>query len=241
MNLLAAFFRSAVTLALFALFGLGGLFVTPIVIVLRDVELCTRLLRFLWYPFVRLFVFTGLITIDCTRLRETRGSVIAANHPSLIDVVVVLALVPKTLFVAKHSLKKNPFTSAMVRNASLPDDERLVDSAKPYLRKGWNVIVFPEGTRSPSKGGLWPFKRGAAQLAIRSGAPLVPLAVIQSPFRILGKHQYAWQMGSKKVKYTLVSGEPVSAVQQEGESMHSASRRVTSQLERVFADGLLAG
>lgn len=238
MNLLVAFLRSSATLALFALFGLGGLFVTPIALALRDVELCTRLLRVLWYPFVKLFVLTGLITIDCARLREIRGSVIAANHPSLIDVVIVLALVPKTLFVAKHSLKKNPFTSAMVRNASLPDDERLVDSAKPYLRKGWNVLVFPEGTRSPSEGGLWPFKRGAAQLAIRSGSPLVPLVIVQSPFRILGKHQHAWQMGSRKVKYTLVSGEPVPAVQHEGESMHSASRRVTSRLERVFAADL---
>lgn len=236
MKFLFSIYRATVSLVLFVLFGIGGLVATPVILILHDVERCTHAVRILWIPIVKLFVWTGLIGIDCTRLAKIRGSVIASTHPSLIDVVIVLALVPKTLFIARHSLKKNLFMSAMIHNASLPDDERLVDAAKIYLARGWNVLIFPEGTRSPASGGLCPLKRGAAQLALRSGVPLVPLAILQSPFRILGKHQYAWQMGHERVVYSLVSRDVIPAVRAENESVHGASRRITGELEIVLKE-----
>lgn len=229
-----AVWRAFVTLLLFAFFGLGGLLVSPVMLLIGDVEICSRFVRALWIPMVKVFSFAGLISVDVARLGTVRGSVIAATHPSLIDVMILLVLVPRTLFVAKHSLRKNPFVAFIVMNSSLPDDGRLVEAAKKHLERGWNVLVFPEGTRSPAGGGLWPFKRGAAQLAIRTGAPIVPLAVVQKPFRILGKHQYAWQMGSEKVRYILVSGDPVHASANNGESFHSASKRVTSELQEML-------
>lgn len=234
MKSLRSIYRAAATLLLFALFGIGGLLLAPAALLLRDIRFCTALIRISWVPLVKLFELAGLIKVDVSALSKIRGSVIAANHPSLIDVVVLIAAVPKTLFVAKHVLKKNPFVSALVANASLPDDERLVDAAEKFLRKGWNVLVFPEGTRTSACGVLHTFKRGAAQLAIRSGVPLVPLAIKLSPFRILGKRQSPCDMGSERVTYRLETSEPLAAAVGMGESLHSAAKRVTCELQAAI-------
>ena len=120
-----AAFRGMVSVVLFALFGLGALAISPIMMVLRSPRLCQPVVRAVWTPLVWLFEMTRLIKVDRGNLGPLNGCVIVANHPSLIDVVIISILVPKTLYVAKHALLKNPFMSAIVRNTSLPDDERL--------------------------------------------------------------------------------------------------------------------
>ena len=230
MNILRQAIRAVETLILFAFFGIGAVLLAPAALFLRDVRYCTFMIRMAWMPFVRLFEIAGLIKIDISRLMDIRGSVIAANHPSLIDVVILIAVIPRTLFVAKHGLKKNPFVSVLVKNASLPDDESLVKVAGKYLKDGWNVLIFPEGTRSPDGGGLQQFRRGAAQLAIRTGSPLVPVAIRLSPFRILGKHQQPWDMGSEKVTYEFIARSPIKIETVEGEPLHGMAKRVTEKL-----------
>lgn len=222
--------RSTVSLALFALFGAGAILLSPLMFVLRRPEACQKAVRTTWIPLVWLFRLTRLIRVDHWCLEPMSGTVIAANHPSLIDVVLVLTLVPKTLFVAKHALKGNPFISAIVRHTSLPDDERLPDAAAEHLANGWNVVVFPEGTRSPAAGGLGPFRRGAAHIALKAGAPLVALGIVQTPRRILGKHQWAWQMGDCPVVYSFRADEPTRERVSEGETVRNAAHRVTGAL-----------
>ena len=203
-----ALFRGAVSMALFALYGLGGLLISPIMMVLRSPRLCQPVVRAVWRPLVWLFQITRLIRVDRGNLGEMRGCVIAANHPSLIDVVLVSVLVPRTLFVAKHALLKNPFMSAIVRNTSLPDDEGLPEAAAPYLADGWNVLVFPEGTRSPSPWEMREFHRGTAQLALRCGAKVACIGIKMTD-AILGKHQRPWQMGKDTVVYSFRADAPV--------------------------------
>jgi len=227
--------RSAASLALFALFGAGSILLSPVMLVLRSPGACQKTVRATWIPLVWLFRLTRLIRVDRGNLAPMRGTVIAANHPSLIDVVLVLALVPKTLFVAKHALKGNPFMSAIVRHTTLPDDERLPDAAAEHLANGWNVVVFPEGTRSPAAGGLGPFRRGAAHVALKADAPLVALGIVQTPRRILGKHQWAWQMGDRPVTYSFRVDVPTRERLAEGETMRNAAQRVTGLLrERIL-------
>lgn len=218
------------SLALFAAFGVGAALISPLVLVLRRPALCQRVVRAAWIPLVWLFRATRLIRVDASRLAVPQGSAIAANHPSLINVVLFVALVPKTLYVAKRALRGNPFMAAIVRMTSLPDDERLVEEASGYLAKGWNVLVFPEGTRTPSGVALGPLKRGAAHLALRTGAPLVAVGVSLSPIRILGKSQHAWTMGASPVTYTFRADAPTRETPQTGEPPRAAARRVTAAL-----------
>lgn len=241
--------RGATSVLLFAVFGLGALAISPLMLVLRKPELCQRIVRAVWRPLVKLFIWTGLIAVERGNLPNAQGTILVANHPSLIDVVIVVSLVPKTLYIAKHGLRTNPVMAAIVRATSLPDDARLFDAAAPYLKKGWNVLIFPEGTRSPEAGGLHPFKRGAAQLALRTGAPVVCVGIRQSR-QILAKRQAIWDMGPRRVTYAFRADAPTVEIPLnardknvasplDGESLHAAARRVTDELSRRIG-GLLA-
>ena len=205
---LSAIWRAAVVSLFFALFGVGGILISPLMLILRSPRRCQPVVRALWIPFVALLRLAGIIDVDHANLSPSlRGCVIAANHPSLIDVVIVLALVPRTLYVAKTALLRNPFMAAIVRHTSLPVDERLPEAAMPYLRDGWNLLIFPEGTRSPATGGIHPFHRGIAHLVLRVGSPLVCLGIRLSR-RIVGKGQSPWDVGSERVTYFLRFDSP---------------------------------
>lgn len=200
--------RGAAALFLFCLFGAGGVAISPLMIVLRSPRRCQPVVRALWIPLAALFKMFGIISVSADEsLRSLRGCVIAANHPSLIDVVLITALVPRTLFVAKASLLRNPFMAAAVKSASLPVDENLPEEAVSYLAEGWNILIFPEGTRSPLQGEMHHFRRGVAQLVLRTGVPLVCLGIGVSE-RILAKGQPPWDVGAERVRYSFRSDVP---------------------------------
>lgn len=228
-----AVLRGLMAIVLFAVFGIGALAITPLMLILRRPERCQPIVRFTWRLLLGAIVLSRLIRVDHMDLKSLRGRVIAANHPTLIDVVILTVLVPRTLYVAKHGLRKNPFMSAIVRATSLPDDARLPEVAAPYLMQGWNVLVFPEGTRSPSEGGLQPLRRGAAQLALRTSAPLVCVRIdVSRP--ILGKRQHSWDVGSECVDYRLCAVDmPMSPVAEGG--LHAAAVRLTEAIRTQLA------
>ena len=141
MNRLA---RGILSLSLFALFGAGALVLSAAMLLLGRPDRCHPLLRWPWRALLWLFEAFRLVRVDRSGIPDCRGCVVVASHPSLIDVVILVALVPRVLPVAKHGLKGNPFVSLIVRNACLPDDETLPEVSRPYLEKGWNVLVFPD-------------------------------------------------------------------------------------------------
>ncbi len=106
-------------------------------------------------------------------LVELRGTVIVANHPSLMDAVFLLGLIPDSVCIIKRSLQRNIALNPMSRlcgfiaNDGGPD---LIREAGTVLSEGCNLIVFPEGTRS--QGRLNPFKPGFALIALRGGHPI---------------------------------------------------------------------
>ena len=224
-----AVIRGAMSLTLFGIFGAGALLIAPLMLLFRRPTWCQPIVRAMWCPLLGLFILFRLIRVERGNLHCLRGAVIAMNHPSLIDVVVLSVLLPRTLYVAKHALLGNPFMSAIVRHTSLPDDANLPEAAAPYLAKGWNVLVFPEGTRSPAAGGLQNLHRGAAQLALRTCAPLVCIGLYVSR-RILGKTQPPWDMGTETVRYAFAADEPTQLAAHTGESLHAAARRITEEI-----------
>ena len=232
-------FRGALSLAMFVVFGVGALALSLPMLVLRRPDRCHALLRAAWRVQLWLFEVLRLIRVDRGGLPDCRGCVVVANHPSLIDVVIMVALVPRTLFVAKHGLKRNPVVSLIVRSMGFPDDERLPDAARPYLEKGWNILIFPEGTRSPANG-INPFRRGAAQVAIRCGAPVVAVTLLPS-YRILGKDQKPWEMGSRRVAYSTDHVGPTAYAPRDGESIHAAAVRATAEIAAIYERKRLSG
>jgi 1-acyl-sn-glycerol-3-phosphate acyltransferase len=110
--------------------------------------------------------------------------IIAANHRSFLDPFVIGTMARRPLYyVAKQELFRHRvqgwLLSALgafpVRRGA--GDEDMITTAKAILARGGIVLIFPEGTRT-RPGALGKPKRGVGRLALESGAPVVPIAVI---------------------------------------------------------------
>ena len=137
-----------------------------------------------------------LIARSVTRVRvegaldqiPREGSVIlAANHISNADAVILGAWLTKSLGRRIHWLGKKemfdwPVVGYVARNGGIhPVDRGAADvdafrTAERVLREGHVLMIFPEGTRSPT-GELQKPKDGLAMLALRTGAPIVPIGI----------------------------------------------------------------
>jgi 1-acyl-sn-glycerol-3-phosphate acyltransferase len=107
-----------------------------------------------------------------------------ANHTSNADAPAVVGAIPRRIAVlVKESLFRIPIVGQAFRAARFVPVNRSnreaaiasVDRAVKFLKEGISFLVYPEGTRSPD-GHLLPFKKGAFVMAIKSGAPIVPIA-----------------------------------------------------------------
>lgn len=108
---------------------------------------------------------------------------LAANHQSMLDPPLVGAALPaEVAFVARKTLFENPLFGWVIRAChALPLDRDEADLAAirralAVLAEGRRLVIFPEGTRSPD-GALLPAKAGAGLLAVKSGAPVVPIRI----------------------------------------------------------------
>lgn len=123
--------------------------------------------------------------------RDAHPFVAIANHESLADVVLIGCLPWDMKWLSKASNFRVPFLGQMMRMAGdievrRSDAESRATSMldmKKWLERGASVMIFPEGTRSPTSEML-PFRNGAFRLAIETGRPIQPLAVSGTRFAI---------------------------------------------------------
>lgn len=132
--------------------------------------------------FVREMRILGVLTLhveNSARLSTISPSVIVANHPSFLDVVILLSIVPSANCIVKGTLADTPFVRKIVRALyipnSLPFHEQLEKSTRS-IQSGTSLIVFPEGTRTiPDK--PMDFKKGAARFALDARCDVLPIYI----------------------------------------------------------------
>lgn len=112
--------------------------------------------------------------------------IVAPNHASNFDPPLVGTALPRHIsFMAKEELFRNFFLRTIITwLGAFPVNRKGVDKiairrAMDILKKGNLLGIFPEGTRR-KPGHLGPFHDGAASLALRTGTPIVPVAIIGS-------------------------------------------------------------
>ncbi|MEA2230921.1 MAG: glycerol-3-phosphate dehydrogenase [Solirubrobacteraceae bacterium] len=110
--------------------------------------------------------------------------IIAANHRSFLDPFVIGMMLRRPLyFVAKSELFSNPIVAWWLSSlGAFPvdrgnGDRDAMDTARRILERGDCVVIFPEGTRT-RPGPLGAPKRGVGRLALQTGAPVVPIALL---------------------------------------------------------------
>ncbi len=114
-----------------------------------------------------------------------RAVLFVANHQSNFDIPILLGHIDKPkAFIAKVELEKFPFINRWMKlmQCVFMDRGNMRQSAKAImtgiknLKKGYSMVVFPEGTRSVD-GTLLEFKPGALKLATKSGVPIIPVTI----------------------------------------------------------------
>lgn len=76
-----------------------------------------------------------------------------ANHPTLIDYVILASVMPETDCLVKSALLRNPFVSGVIRAADYlinSEAETLLSASQQRLAQGDTLLIFPEGTRTRS-------------------------------------------------------------------------------------------
>jgi 1-acyl-sn-glycerol-3-phosphate acyltransferase len=157
-------------------------------------------------------------------LRKYPVAVYAPNHTSYMDIPVVFAALPfQFRILARKQLWQWPFIGWYLERSG----QMRIDTENPHatltslggavkaLRAGMPLVVFPEGGRT-SDGALRPFLSGAAYLAIRAQAPLVPIA-LKGVYDLLPIHTHHFYPG----ELTVQVGAPIEtkgmSVRQNGE------------------------
>jgi 1-acyl-sn-glycerol-3-phosphate acyltransferase len=170
----------ATALAFFC-FGVGGvtfsLLLFPLMLAWPNGASSRRVATAIVHRYFRCFVImlraAGVMRLEVKGEigRVASGTLVVANHPTYLDVMVLLALIPSACCVVKSAHWRNPCFWGIVRAAGYVSNAggaSMVDACMQRLAAGYTVIVFPEGTRSPSRGALHPFARGFAHVALAS-------------------------------------------------------------------------
>ncbi len=178
----------------------------------------------------------GLITVEVEgrdKIAASRGKLVVANHPTLLDVVLLMALVRNAQCVVKHQLWSNWFLGPVVRAAGYVRNdiagEDFVAACRRALAEGNNLIIFPEGTRSVP-GQPLRLQRGFANIALLVPADMQLLRLQCKPITLV-KGEPWWRVPERRANFRVTVGEllPVAPFLACGPRA-IGSRRLTSHL-----------
>ncbi len=148
--------------------------------------------------FWRVATATGMLRLDAEALRPLRdepGLVVVANHPSMLDAMMLVAELPRGACIMKASLLRNPFLGPGARLARyIPNDSPhgMIRAAVAALQEGGQLVLFPEGTRT-QQWPLSPLTGSFAVIAKRARAPVQTVFIdTDSPY--LGKGWPIWRL-----------------------------------------------
>ena len=208
--------------------------------------------------FINILNVTGLVRYRRPTLPPDfpamgRGYVVIANHPSLIDTLILMGLAPGLASVTKASWFHSALLRPLMRYANHipgpdrtpalpgkadPEDmsiESVEDAEVPavvtrmlaHLEAGHPLVIFPEGSRSFERK-MRRFRRGAIEAAIRAGVPIVPAFISVNP-PMLMKHQ-PWYVVPERAGHFRVEFFPVI----ETAGKHLDARQLNRELRATY-------
>lgn len=231
----------------FTVFGIGGLILGLIIFPLvalfslnqdKRNRRCRLLVHHSFRLFVGLMKHLGVLTysIHGAEALKGEGMLVVANHPTLIDIVFLISLIPNASCIVKADLFRNVFTRGPVSWAGYIANnapEELLDDCVAQIQDGANLVVFPEGTRTVPEEAL-RFKRGAAYIWLRSDCKLA-LATLSSEPPTLAKNTKWYRVPERRFHYSMTvrtADEP--AIAGVMPSSNQDARRVNRLLQDYF-------
>ena len=187
---------------------------------------------------MKLAVNSGNLQFECHGLEnipKEDGFLLYGNHQGLFDIVAIAATCPNPLAaVMKKELKGVPFVEQirLCTNSFLMDREDLrqsmtvINNVIKEVKAGRNYLIFPEGTRSRKGNELLEFHNGSFKCALKTKAPVLPVAFINS-FKVMD------EKGCKPVNVQIHYLKPIYFEEYEGMNTVELASLARSRIEEV--------
>lgn len=231
----------------FFLFGLGGIVIpalfTPLLYLFsrnhsHRQAMARSLVQMTFKCFIHIMRGLGILRWEihgAEKLQQGKTPLVLANHPTLIDVVFLVALIPNANCVVKGSLRSNPVMRGFISlTGYVPNHKKelLLDSINPHS----TLIVFPEGTRT-TPGQPISLQRGAANIAIRTRTDITPVVIRCTPSTLSKEHRW-YHIPDQRFTISIAVRETIAV----GDYLHGPAakeaRRLTADLQGYFTKEL---
>ena len=153
----------------------------------------------------------GMLKIESSvldRFRDEAGLIIVANHPSMLDALILVARLPRSACIMKAELMKNLFLGSGARLARYIQNDSarsMVRLTVQDLKRGGQLVIFPEGTRTTVRP-VNPFRPGVTLIAKLANAPIQTVFIdTDSPY--LGKGWPIWKLPPLPIVFSVRLGE----------------------------------
>ena len=198
------FYRSLIITYLFALFGIGALFIRYLIFPFQKNKIKNyETLQKSWQIFISHMEFFKIINLNIDKnIKDVKNSIIVSTHPSFIDIVILMSIIPHSTCLVAKKLSKNPFFKGIVKLLFIVNGENVENLTNNKLLKNeLNIIIFPMGGRH-RKNEHPKIHRGAALLAQKLNKNIVAIN-IENDFDFLQNRQPFYNAGDKTVNYRI--------------------------------------
>ncbi len=174
------------------------------------------------------------------QLDRHKPYILAANHQSQFDIFAMAGYFDFNFrWLAKKELFEIPlFGQALKQSGAISVDRsrgreavKSLNKAAQRIADGTSVMIFPEGTRNAGGDDLLPFKTGAMVLGIKSGVPIVPIAICGTD-RILPAKKLMARSGEVVIRV----GQPVDTSQYTMKQKQQLAEDIRSKVKKLLGD-----
>ena len=228
------YIRSILAVFCFFIFGIGAVILNFLLFpfIKNNKELCSDIIHYTWKFFVNLMMWLKLFRLDIKKLGKIKNKVIVSTHPSFIDIVILIALIPRSTCFVKKELAHNPILKNLVTSIFITNEvelEELKSESKKMLDRGFNVIIFPSGIRHrPDE--FPKIRKGASLVALNAGKNIVPVRMFSDrDFLFINQPFYA--VSDRCVNFEIEQMREINIADFIGESEIITKQRLTNKIE----------
>lgn len=202
------FLRGFLVSIMFMVFGFGALYLRYCIFPFKkNKSECYEVLKKTWKGFISFIEITKIIDVnikDLERIKNIKNSIIVSTHPSFIDIVILMSVIPNSTCFVAEKLSKNPFLSGIVKYLFILEGQETdiwLNECSKKMNEGLNVIIFPMGRRH-KKNEFLKIRKGCALLAQKTKKDIIMLN-IETNRAFLQNGQSFCDAGYDTVLYTI--------------------------------------
>lgn len=228
------YIRSILAVFCFFIFGIGAVILNFLLFpfIKNNKELCSDIIHNTWRFFVNLMMFLKLFRLDVKNSEKIENKVIVSTHPSFIDIVILIALIPRSTCFVKKELAHNPILKNLVTSIFITNEvelDELKSESKKMLDRGFNVIIFPSGIRH-RRDEFPKIRKGASLVALNAGKNIVPIKMFSDrDFLFINQPFYA--VSDRCVNFEIEQMREINIADFIGESEIITKQRLTHKIE----------